>query len=115
VEVIVVNDGGRDVTTAIRTACQRHGLAIRLIDLPVNQGLPAARNAGMDAAAGEFLAFLDDDDVFLPCHLATMLDAIDQEKTDAAYGICVLSTRRVDPLAPLGRIFTHWRVCCTSA
>ncbi|WP_280366646.1 glycosyltransferase family 2 protein [Nocardia wallacei] len=100
IEVIVVNDAGLDVTAAVDDARECLGLTVRLIDLTANRGLPAARNIGIDAAAGEFLALLDDDDVFLPQHLTTMLDAIDREGADAAYGICALSTRRVDPLAP---------------
>ncbi|MFF0489767.1 glycosyltransferase family 2 protein [Nocardia sp. NPDC004068] len=98
VEVIVVNDGGIDVASPVEAAC-RGGLDVRLIDLPTNRGLPIARNTGIDAARGEFLALLDDDDVFLPDHLATMLSAIEHEDVDAAYGRCFISSTRVNPLA----------------
>lgn len=99
IEVIIVNDGGVSVTSAVDAATEQ-GLSVRLIDLAVNQGLSLARNAGIDAARGEFLALLDDDDVYLPDHLSTMLSAIDREKVDAAYGVCGLSTTRVDPQRP---------------
>ncbi|WP_186818883.1 glycosyltransferase family 2 protein [Nocardia ninae] len=99
IEVIVVNDGGTEVNDAIDTARDR-GLCTRLIDLPVNRGLSSARNVGIDAARGEFLALLDDDDVFLPDHLATMIETIGRENVDAAYGICPVSTSRVDPALP---------------
>ncbi|MBF6333497.1 glycosyltransferase family 2 protein [Nocardia transvalensis] len=100
VEVLVVNDGGCDVQSVTRAAVER-GLAVRMLVLPVNCGLPTARNTGIGSARGEYLALLDDDDVFLPDHLAAMLAAIDRDRADAAYGICHTSTTRIDPAAPL--------------
>ncbi|MGW0249293.1 glycosyltransferase family 2 protein [Nocardia goodfellowii] len=99
VEVIVVNDGGVDISATVDAAAEQ-GLSIRLINLGANQGLPCARNSGIDAARGEFLALLDDDDVYFPDHLATMLTAIDREKVEGAYGVCALSSIRVDPQQP---------------
>ncbi|WP_194835949.1 glycosyltransferase [Nocardia sp. XZ_19_369] len=100
IEVIVVNDGGSEVKHAVEFA-RDNGLCARLINLPVNRGLPSARNIGINSARGEFLALLDDDDVFLPDHLATMIAAIECENVEAAYGICPVSTSRVDPALPL--------------
>lgn len=106
VEAIVVNDGGADVDVAVNTA-REHGLAVQLIRLTTNRGLPTARNIGMDTARGEYLAFLDDDDVYLPHHLAEMLHAIDKHGVDAAYGDCVVSTTRVDQAKPFAPS-EHW-------
>ncbi|WP_167829437.1 glycosyltransferase family 2 protein [Nocardia vulneris] len=99
VEVIVVNDAGTEVSSTVEAVRDR-GVRARLIDLPSNRGLPMARNIGIDSARGQFLALLDDDDVFLPDHLATMIAAIERENVDAAYGICPVSTTRVDPALP---------------
>ena len=62
-EVIVVNDGGSAVT----------GLGndprIRIVELPVGRGPASARNEGLERAVGEYVAFLDDDDLWLPSRL----------------------------------------------
>jgi glycosyltransferase involved in cell wall biosynthesis len=60
-EVIVVDDGSTDGSAAIA----RSYPAARYIRQH-NQGPAAARNAGIAAARGEFLAFVDADDVALP-------------------------------------------------
>ncbi|MGX6601697.1 glycosyltransferase family 2 protein [Micromonosporaceae bacterium Da 78-11] len=100
VEVVVVNDGGADVTSAINAARGR-GLAVRIINLAANRGLSTARNIGIESSRGEYLAFLDDDDIFLPDHLALNLDALSHAGVEASYGACRISTQRVDPLHPV--------------
>lgn len=70
-EVIVVDDGSTDATPDILA---NFGSRIRTIRQP-NQGLSAARNCGIAAAAGKWLAFLDADDLWLPDFAVTMLRA----------------------------------------
>ena len=62
VEIIVVNDGGVDVS------CAEHDARLRYFRQDA-AGVSAARNYGLREARGEFIAFLDDDDVFLPDRL----------------------------------------------
>jgi hypothetical protein len=61
VEVIVVDDGSTDETAAVAQAHR----GVRLIRQP-HRGVAAARNAGLRAADGEWIVFLDADDMLLP-------------------------------------------------
>lgn len=77
-EVIVVNDGGRDVSDVLTKFGV--GLDLHYISLPKNSGLPAARNAGIRRSRGRYLAYLDDDDLYLPDHLARLKARLDSKQ-----------------------------------
>lgn len=62
-EIILVNDCSRESS---RRFLDRYASVCKIIDLPVNVGLAASRNAGIGAARGQFVALLDDDDIWLP-------------------------------------------------
>lgn len=64
-EVIVVDDASNDGTAAVLEQLAREP-RVRVISLARNGGAAAARNAGWDAARGEFVAFLDADDAWHP-------------------------------------------------
>jgi glycosyltransferase involved in cell wall biosynthesis len=71
-EIIVVDDGSTDDTASrVRTGYPE----VRLIEQP-NAGVSAARNAGIRAASGTWIAFLDSDDRWLPEKLALQLEAL---------------------------------------
>lgn len=70
-EVIVVDDGS--ATSPVLPDDRR----LRLIALPASRGSSAARNVGLRAARGAFVAFLDDDDELLPEMTAISLAAIE--------------------------------------
>ncbi|WP_174546529.1 glycosyltransferase family 2 protein [Nocardiopsis dassonvillei] len=95
VEAIVVNDHGCDVTEVVRRA-RRGGLHVELIDQPTNMGLPTARNTGIEVASGQYMAFLDDDDLYLPLHLRRLIGVL-QQGADVAYDDCPVSTELLDP------------------
>lgn len=69
-EILIVDDCSTDDTVVVVEAFIRDYQAperpIRLIRMPQNGGVAHARNVLLNAAAGEFLAFFDDDDVSLP-------------------------------------------------
>jgi len=63
-EIVVVDDGSRpDAAEAIRRICSEGRVTLIVQE---NQGLPWARNTGLLTAQGEYIAFLDADDIFLP-------------------------------------------------
>jgi len=94
-EVVVVNDAGPDVSTVVAEAAA--ALPVRLITLPDNRGLAAARKAGIAAARGQFVAFLDDDDVWLPNHLPIALAGLDGDGVDAVYTTCLVAHVLAEP------------------
>src|SRR5262249_13181427 len=68
-EIVVVDDGSKDDPKSVCDSF--HDPRIRYLRQE-NRGGGAARNAGIDAARGRFVAFLDSDDEFLPQHLERM-------------------------------------------
>ena len=65
IEIVCVNDGSTDGSREkLRQWAERDG-RVRVIHQS-NAGVSAARNAGIEAATGEFVCFLDPDDRFLP-------------------------------------------------
>nr|MDQ2868626.1 glycosyltransferase [Verrucomicrobiota bacterium] len=77
VEVVVVDDASRDETPAV---CRRFP-QIHCLRLARNRGLAGARNAGLRASRGTYLAFLDDDDRRLPDSLPRQLELLEQNPT----------------------------------
>jgi glycosyltransferase involved in cell wall biosynthesis len=88
-ELILVDDGSTDRSTDIAKAwVQRDPDRIRYIDHDghANLGMSASRNAGIAAARGEYVTFLDCDDVLLPAKLEAQVAIMDADKTlDATY------------------------------
>ena len=71
-EVLLVNDGSTDGSQAI---CERYCQADKRFRLmnQTNQGQSVARNTGVTASRGEFIAFVDSDDIILPNYLETLM------------------------------------------
>ena len=76
-QIIVVDDGSKDSTLKIAETFRKH---IRNIELKIlsqkNLGAGSARNRAIKAATGDWLAFLDADDEWLPEKLAISMDSI---------------------------------------
>ena len=70
-ELIIVDDGSNDVCADM---CDEYGIEddnIKVIH-KTNGGLSSARNTGLEVASGEFIAFLDSDDLFDTCFIDDM-------------------------------------------
>ena len=65
IEMVCVNDGSPDGSREILAKRQKEDARIVIVDKP-NGGLSSARNAGINAACGPYIGFLDADDRFTP-------------------------------------------------
>lgn len=92
-ELIVVNDGSTDGTLAV---LRTYGNAIRVLDQR-NGGMSNARNTGIRAARGEFLAFLDSDDCWLPGKLSSQVELL-RKRPDLGFCSCAARVEDMDGL-----------------
>jgi Glycosyl transferase family 2 len=74
-ELVVVDDGSSDNLSEVLSRYADDG-RIRLVRHAKNRGGPAARNTGIAAALGRFVAFLDSDDLWLPAKLERQVAAV---------------------------------------
>jgi glycosyltransferase involved in cell wall biosynthesis len=82
-EVVVVNDGGEDVAHII-APFEKLG-CITCIRTKTRKGPAAARNLGLQKARGKYIAYLDDDDIFYPDHLETLVNFLEDNNYHVAY------------------------------
>ena len=80
-EVVCVNDGSTDASRERLAAWEAREPRLRVIDQP-NAGPSAARNAGIRAARGDYVSFLDADDRYLPGACGRIVAALDQTGAD---------------------------------
>jgi glycosyltransferase involved in cell wall biosynthesis len=85
-EVIVVDDGSKDGTVAVFEDLARHDPELVLLRLSRNFGKEAALTAGMEAATGDLLLFVDADGQHPPELVATMLQGW-RDGADVVYGV----------------------------
>lgn len=117
-EIIVVNDGGTDGTPGIVAEfARRVPQKIVTLQHDKSRGPSAARNTGMSAAKGEYIALLDADDYWTPDHLACLETVLASGTVDMVYSdalvfrnsssgeIEILSCETIEAASPATELF----------
>lgn len=119
-EMFLVDDGSTDGSTAIALEYAASAPSrIRYLEHPGhrNRGLPSSRNLGVRAGTGEYLAFLDSDDVWMPQKLEQQVSLMDAHpEAGLLYGLSeywhdwdvnrkTKKDNEIPPLAPGGKLY----------
>lgn len=91
-EVILVNDNGDPVESLL----VGHDFPITYLRQGRNRGLSAARNAGLKQARGRYVVYLDDDDIYLPNHLAVLAEAFETHPRSVVYSAVEYVSERLE-------------------
>jgi len=86
-EVILVDDCGSDDSIAkAKNVLEHDGISYILLRHSHNRGLSAARNTGLEKARGEYVLFVDSDDMLTPRSLELLVSQADKTCSDMTYG-----------------------------
>lgn len=103
VELVVVDDCSETPATAVLDGVSPDVREFRVIRHQTNKGPNAARNTGVEAASGEYVAFLDDDDRWEPEKLARQVGVFESGPDEM--GVVSVGWKRIDDD---GRVDTTW-------
>lgn len=94
-ELIALNDGSNDNSLVILRDYEKKDSRVLVIDKP-NSGVSDTRNIGVSQAKGEYVAFLDADDLYSPEYLSAMIHAAEEKNADIV--VCEYETFRNVPI-----------------
>lgn len=89
IELVLVNDGENDLSNIVEE--YKNYIQIQYIKLKSSRGRTAAGNAGIRAAKGKYINFLDDDDVFYYNHVQKLTDYLETTAQKVAYSDCEIA------------------------
>jgi glycosyltransferase involved in cell wall biosynthesis len=94
-QIIVVNDGGCDVSQIVKSFGDSR---IVFINRQQNHGKAFSLNEAIAAAKGKYISYLDDDDIYYPHHIETLVDALENRSdSGVAYSDLYKSYCRIEP------------------
>ncbi|MEG4200422.1 DUF1796 family putative cysteine peptidase [Microcoleus sp. Pol12A5] len=91
-EIIVINDGGVDVQSIILHLNNNGNIVYKKHDRALERS--AARNTGIRAARGKYIAYLDDDDSYYPNHIETLVKFLENSEYKIAYTDAVMAEQK---------------------
>ncbi|RMG41900.1 MAG: glycosyltransferase [Candidatus Dadabacteria bacterium] len=100
VEAVIVNDGGPSVEDLV--AEELADFNYKLIENKNSLGRAVAGNIGIDNSAGEFIGFLDDDDILYPYHVSTLLETAQSTEHQVVYADALKAEHEPDPNSEIG-------------
>ncbi|HCT9179322.1 TPA: glycosyltransferase family 2 protein [Corynebacterium aurimucosum] len=83
IEIVVIDDGSTDNTPEVCSEISRHDPRIRVIN-QANRGVSAARNKGVSEARGEYVCFVDGDDIAHPKMVERLVRSLESAHADVA-------------------------------
>lgn len=97
IELVCVNDGSPDNCLDILEEYAKRDSRIVIVDLKENKGLSVARNEGMARARGEYIYFMDSDDLITPDAMEKLYERVTQNQLDIVYfeGDTVFDTEKL--------------------
>ena len=91
-ELIIIDDASSDETLVIAQEFARQDDRVRILAIEHNGGPAAARNAGLAAAVGEWIALLDADDMYMLSRLARLLELAEANRADVVADNLLITT-----------------------
>lgn len=107
VEVVVVDDGSTDDTWKVLQEIYGSNPRVRLFSVP-NGGVARARNYGLEQARGEFIAYLDHDDLWLPQKLRLQVGRMKNPRVGVAYCSWVSVDENGEEMPPVIQFQRQW-------
>lgn len=100
-ELVIINDASTDDSLKhIKESTNHCGIRVKVISFPENRGVAAARNKGLEQAAGEYIAFLDSDDLWHPEKIRLQTETLRKTGRD----LCFVAYDMIDEA---GRVIKH--------
>ncbi|MGG8363830.1 glycosyltransferase family 2 protein, partial [Bacillus cereus] len=83
IEIVIVDDGSKDQSPSIvKNLAEKYPGQVKYVHQK-NQGVSVARNTGIENASGEYIAFLDSDDLWHPTKIEKQVESMHKNEMDA--------------------------------